>query len=101
MESNGQPGRIHVSPSTAENLTQQGKGRWLIPREDPIVAKGKGVMQTYWINHGVSSVTTSTAKETLAEQTVSTAADLEDNDHPEVYASSEMIDARGTTLVSL
>lgn len=50
MESNGQPGRIHVSSSTAELLTSQGKQNWLIPRADLVDAKGKGQMQTYWIN---------------------------------------------------
>jgi class 3 adenylate cyclase len=61
MESNGVRGRIHVSQATADALTAQGKGQWLVPREDKIVAKGKGEMQTYFIdmNAGGKSVGTS------------------------------------------
>ncbi|CAB9497506.1 Receptor-type guanylate cyclase gcy [Seminavis robusta] len=49
MESNGVPNRIHVSESTAQFLKQAGKEHWLTPREDKITAKGKGLMQTYWV----------------------------------------------------
>jgi class 3 adenylate cyclase len=48
MESNGTRGRIHVSQSTADALIAAGKDQWVTPREDKIVAKGKGEMQTYW-----------------------------------------------------
>ena len=50
MESNGIKGRIHCSQSTADALVQAGKSHWLTRREDKIVAKGKGEMQTYWVN---------------------------------------------------
>jgi class 3 adenylate cyclase len=49
MESNGTRGRIHVSQSTADELIARGKEQWVTPREDKIVAKGKGEMQTYWV----------------------------------------------------
>lgn len=49
MESNGLRGRIHCSQDTADLLTASGKGHWVIPREDKIVAKGKGEMKTYWV----------------------------------------------------
>ena len=54
MESHGQPGRIHVSMSVAEHLMAKGKEHWLEAREDKVVAKGKGEMQTYWVNVGAS-----------------------------------------------
>ena len=50
VESNGLPGRIQVSQDFADLLTAAGKGRWLTKREDRIVAKGKGEMQTYWVH---------------------------------------------------
>ena len=58
MESNGVKGRIHVSQATADALTAAGKASWLTPREDKIVAKGKGLMQTYWvqINGGATTL---------------------------------------------
>jgi class 3 adenylate cyclase len=60
MESNGSPGRIHVSQSTADYLTAAGKGVWIRKREDLIVAKGKGTMQTYWIQVTAFSSTNTT-----------------------------------------
>ena len=44
IESNGVKRRIHCSEATAEELRRGGKGYWLKPREDKIVAKGKGEM---------------------------------------------------------
>lgn len=49
MESNGVKSRIHVSQETADELAAKGKGAWVTPREDKIVAKGKGELQTYWV----------------------------------------------------
>jgi class 3 adenylate cyclase len=49
MESTGIKGRIQVSSATAEALKKDKKGSWLTPRSDNVVAKGKGVMNTYWL----------------------------------------------------
>ena len=49
MESTGEKGRIQCSATTAELLKQAGKEHWLTPREDKIVAKGKGQMDTFWV----------------------------------------------------
>ena len=48
MESTGQPGRIQMSQATADELLQRGKGHWLVQRTDPVQAKGKGLMTTYF-----------------------------------------------------
>jgi class 3 adenylate cyclase len=50
MESNGERGRIHVSQATADALIAKGKSSWVVARPDKITAKGKGEMQTYWVN---------------------------------------------------
>ena len=55
MESNGEPGRIHVSDTTADYIIEHGKGKWLIPRKEKIVAKGKGEMTTFWVSCNNSS----------------------------------------------
>eukprot|EP00522_Entomoneis_paludosa_P015215 CAMPEP_0172460140 /NCGR_PEP_ID=MMETSP1065-20121228/35696_1 /TAXON_ID=265537 /ORGANISM="Amphiprora paludosa, Strain CCMP125" /LENGTH=1281 /DNA_ID=CAMNT_0013215079 /DNA_START=46 /DNA_END=3891 /DNA_ORIENTATION=- len=49
MESTGVVNKIHVSPSTAELLKKAGKSHWLSRREDAIEAKGKGLIQTFWV----------------------------------------------------
>jgi hypothetical protein len=49
MESTSLPNKIQVSQRTAELIVEAGKGHWLIGREDMINAKGKGMLQTYWL----------------------------------------------------
>lgn len=48
MEGSGLAGRIHVSPTTAQELRLQGKGHWLMERPDVVQLRGKGQIQTYW-----------------------------------------------------
>jgi hypothetical protein len=50
MESTGQRGKIQVSQDTADLLVAAGKTAWISAREERVVAKGKGEMQTYWVN---------------------------------------------------
>lgn len=52
MESNGIKGKIHISQATYEALVAQGKGHWCVPRDDLIIAKGKGEMKTWWLLSG-------------------------------------------------
>jgi class 3 adenylate cyclase len=54
MESNSARNRIHVSEATANLLIKAGKSSWVTQRQDKIVAKGKGEMQTYWVKKGPS-----------------------------------------------
>ena len=49
IESTGSPNRIHCSAETADLLSQGGKSQWAVPREDKVVAKGKGQLFTYWV----------------------------------------------------
>jgi len=50
MESNGLPGRIHISSETTELLTEAGKQNWIVKREDLVAAKGKGLLKTAWLD---------------------------------------------------
>ena len=50
MESTGLPGKIQISKSTAELVTNAGKSHWVSPREDAVDAKGKGIINTFWLN---------------------------------------------------
>jgi hypothetical protein len=49
MESNGCPSKIQCSQKTADLLIAAGKQHWLEKRHDLVEAKGKGKLQTYWI----------------------------------------------------
>ena len=42
MESTGVRDKIQISQETAEQLYALGKSRWVTPREEKVVAKGKG-----------------------------------------------------------
>jgi hypothetical protein len=50
MESNSSKGRVQLSEQTAELLFKANKHHWLIKREDKVAAKGKGSLQTYWLD---------------------------------------------------
>ena len=41
---------IQISQETADLLKASGKSRWYTPREETIVAKGKGKIRTFWLN---------------------------------------------------
>jgi class 3 adenylate cyclase len=49
LEGSGMKNRIHLSQETANLLIADGKEHWLTPRESRVDAKGKGLMQTYWV----------------------------------------------------
>ena len=49
IESTGMRNRIQLSEETADLLAAAGKVHWLRSREEPVTAKGKGKLQTYWL----------------------------------------------------
>jgi hypothetical protein len=63
MECNGIQGHIQISQDTATLLIDAGKEHWLKERENKIVVKGKGELQTYFlqIDSGLQSSNSSTA----------------------------------------
>ncbi|CAB9499174.1 Receptor-type guanylate cyclase gcy [Seminavis robusta] len=81
MESNGEKGKIQVSEATAERVRELGRGAWLTAREDLIEAKGKGKMQTYWleINRRAYTSTTSTSMDQSATNMTSAIASAADH----------------------
>ena len=54
MESNGEAGRIHCSPATADILTKQ--GQHIVESRGEIQIKGKGLMHTYWVTKGARAL---------------------------------------------
>jgi hypothetical protein len=55
MESTGIVNRIHVSQATADLLIKGNKGHWVEARKDKVEAKGKGFLQTFWVEPGGKS----------------------------------------------
>eukprot|EP00980_Cylindrotheca_fusiformis_P015107 scaffold4170_cov79-Cylindrotheca_fusiformis.AAC.1 len=49
MEQSGKPHRIHLSETSADLLKEAGLSKWITPRSSKIFVKGKGDMQTYWL----------------------------------------------------
>ena len=49
IEATGTKGRIQISLATANLLTKAGKGHWVVPREEKVLAKGIGMLQTCWL----------------------------------------------------
>lgn len=41
---------IQLSEATARQIIDAGKGHWVAPREGTVSVKGKGEMQTYWLD---------------------------------------------------
>lgn len=58
MDSLGEPSRIHASQKTADKLIAAGKRAWLTAREDLVEAKGKGLLQTYWVEPMMKALST-------------------------------------------
>jgi hypothetical protein len=59
MESTGTSNRVQVSTNTADLLIAGGKSHWVTPREDTVMANGKGELQTYWLSMHSSAGTAS------------------------------------------
>lgn len=49
IETTGRRNKIHISGDTADLLIEAKKEHWIELREDVVVAKGKGALQTYWL----------------------------------------------------
>jgi len=50
MESTGERDKIQLSQATADLILKAGKVHWIQKREKKVVAKGKGELQTYWLD---------------------------------------------------
>ena len=57
MESTGEVNRVQVSEETSKLLIKAGKDHWLVPRENSVQAKGKGILTTFWLRRpGTASI---------------------------------------------
>lgn len=63
IESTGRPNRVQLSSTTAQLLEAAGKSHWMQKREEAVMAKGKGKLETYWLTMEMAP-TTATASTT-------------------------------------
>ena len=87
MESTGLPQKIQVSQELAEILFASGKGRWLVQRQDKVVAKGKGELTTYWLLYHTGSRTDA------ASSTEGASYDAPNNDQESVSSAGSLMEA--------
>jgi hypothetical protein len=66
MESSGQRGRVHLSEQTAAELAKYGKSDWIIPRDDIVELKGKGMLNTYWFKRSMENPAAAAYPSTVA-----------------------------------
>jgi Adenylate and Guanylate cyclase catalytic domain len=49
LQTTGDRGKIHLSSETAKLLTEAGRDHWIVPRTHAVEAKGKGALNTFWL----------------------------------------------------
>jgi hypothetical protein len=91
MESTGMRGKIQLSQSTADLIVSAGKGNWIRPREEIVSAKGKGSLQTYWLEINRSAGNNAISRSASVEDSLRLGGDISDSssgDNKEVVMSS-------------
>ena len=71
IEQTSLPGRIQISKETADLLAQAGKESWTSKRAEIVEAKGKGMVQTYWLTHPEAGSTSQWTKDAATPALVS------------------------------
>jgi class 3 adenylate cyclase len=99
MESTGKVNQIHVSAETANLLFEAGKSDWVEERNEVVTVKGKGQMQTFWVNpnvdfrrKGLGSDMPSHPKQGVFAQcdTVNAMSFAESNNQPSVWGETNL-----------
>lgn len=78
IEATGIKGQIQMSTVTANLLVEAGKGHWVVPRHDKVLAKGIGVMQTAFLT--VKPGSSNGGDESESACSCSSLHDMEDGD---------------------
>eukprot|EP00980_Cylindrotheca_fusiformis_P001064 scaffold293_cov135-Cylindrotheca_fusiformis.AAC.4 len=114
MESTSDRNRIQVSQVTADLLVASGLSAWIIPRKSMVSVKGKGEMQTYWLNTKAakpskplkSGKEMPTVSETLSNSSDSSSvkgafADSDDDDFEAMTKRERLVEYNVEVLTSL
>ena len=87
IESTGARNRIHLSKETADLIVAADKGSWIRMRDEKVVAKGKGEIQTYWLLAGTSGSSAGTRDDVSSSEQFS----LNGSNHVVVLDKNELI----------
>jgi hypothetical protein len=79
IESTGERNRIHLSKDTADLLIDAGKTHWVEERKNTVQAKGKGELQTFWLQIKKASGKSTTSRSSAGDDK-SQASDRDDDD---------------------
>ena len=89
IETTGAPDKIHVSKDTAMLLESAGKGFWIKKREELVHAKGKGQLETYWLE--IKAPRTGSVKSGASRSSVTSS--ISDSDGAAKRATAGLSDA--------
>ena len=76
IESSSLSGKIQLSSETAKFIIEGGKEQWIEKRPDPIFAKGKGTMETYFVRQ-LRSIQDSSSKGSSHDHSADTDDELD------------------------
>ena len=82
MEGSGIVNKIHVTQATADLLIRDGKHHWVTRRKEAIQAKGKGMVQTFWVEPKQTDSMASDDEDGISASSDSSESMDEDDDPP-------------------
>jgi len=98
MESTGEKNKIQISNDTAKALIESRKSHWFTSRQGYVAAKGKGNLQTHWLNIVDSSSDDGWYRTTNGNS--STFDDDDDNDNDQSLFDKKIIISNTTTTTT-
>ena len=103
VETTGAKNKIHISQETADLLIGSGKGHWVRARDDKVHAKGKGELNTYWLevkgDVAKSQSSNSSGKSNIGDSQVATDISMVDTGTGASSSAPTSMDEKGMRLV--
>ena len=85
------PNKIHISTETADMLIASGKSSWITPRDDKILAKGKGILSTYFLVSARPEETQAFARTVSTDSTATPSSEEESMDTRFIDYNTEVL----------
>jgi class 3 adenylate cyclase len=91
IESTGARNRTHISKQTADLLVAAGKTHWIKSRDETIVAKGLGELETFWLVIGAGKERHPNDNASVASSALSVALSVQSDGQPlQLHALTEV-----------